>query len=119
MMDWKVVDQEGQKHTQKGWFFPNLSIQEYLLPFINVGHDYIDENNTTLFQKEDCRRLKHNITYLLGSKYFDQKTQIQYDSISQGLITLESKDIIESLLHLHTAAEQAMQIKGYLQCDGD
>lgn len=94
-------------------------MQEYLLPLINVGFAYIDEYGDTTFQRDDCFRMKGNISYLLDSSGFFQKAQIRYDSLEKGLVTLDCADIRACLTQLRNALDQALVTNSVIVFYGD
>ena len=118
MIDWRIP-RDTATHQEKGWSFPSFEIQEYLLPLINVGFDYIDEYGATDFAVEDCIRMKGNIRYLLDSRLITGRSEIKYDAFGKGLITLDSKEIEQCLLRLEEAAEQCIATRETLRFYGD
>ena len=118
MIDWRI-HLGTSVYREDGWAFPSFEIQEFLLPQINVGFDYIDEYNATDFGHEDCVRLKGNIRYLLDSGLVRRRTEIKYDAFEKGLVTLDSKQIERCLISLLAATEQCIINQGTLRFYGD
>ena len=108
MIDWRVVTKNGD-YQEKNWYFPTFLIQEYLIPLINAGFSYIDEYGETEFAVEDSKRIRGNIKYLLDSKYFNQKEVITYDSFYNGIVLMNSEEIIDCLMDLDAAFEYAIK----------
>lgn len=118
MIDWKVVT--GGKATQQdGWFFADFMVQEYLLPQINVGFKSIDEYGDTTFDPDDCRRLKGNIEFIIDGGVLDRKSEIQYDSVYDGIVKLPTATIKDCLSRLYVAADLAVKENGSLVFYGD
>ncbi len=118
MIDWRI--QSGAQTVQEdGWFFPSFTIQEFLLPMINVGFERIDEYGDTLFHRDDCMRLKGNIRYLLDLGLVTRRQEIRYDSFEKGIVVLQAKEIEQCLLKLLDAADRAILNNGTLGFYGD
>ena len=118
MIDWRISP-DFEAIEGRGWFFPSLEIQEYLLPQLNVGNPFIDEYGGTTFSAEDCARLKGNIEYLMDSGILDRRSAIRFDSLRSGLVTLSCEDIRECLKKLHAAVEETIRRNGVLKFFGD
>ena len=118
MIDWRISP-EFEADKERGWYFPSFEIQEYLLPQINVGKQYIDEYGDTIFMAEDCERLKGNIEYLINSRVLDRRKEINFDSFERGLVILSCDKIKDCLIKLHDAAEQTVKRGGVLKFYGD
>lgn len=118
MIDWRISP-DFTALKEREWFFPTFEIQECLLPQINVGKPYIDEYGGTTFTTEDCERLKGNIEYLIDSGIFDRRSEVKFDSLEKGVMTLACDDIKRCLLKLHEAADEAVKRKGSLVFCGD
>ena len=118
MIDWRIHRGE-VVHQEQGWSFPSFEIQEFLLPLINVGFEFIDPYDATHFGAEDCRRLIGNIRYLFDSGLVTRRAEIKYDSFEKGLVTLDSKEIEQCLLRLLEAAGRSSEIEGTLCFYGD
>lgn len=86
---------------------------------INVGFEYIDEYNNTVFDHEDCNRLKGNIRYLLDSGLVTRRAEIRYDSFEKGIVVLDAKSIEQCLLRLLEAVEKVSSTNGRLEFYGD
>ena len=118
MIDWRI--QSGTQTVQEEcWFFPSFPIQEFLLPMINVGFEWIDEYGDTSFHRDDCMRLKGNIRYLLDSGLVTRRQQIRYDSFEKGIVVLQATEIEQCLLKLLEAADRAILNNGTLGFYGD
>ena len=96
MIDWKIEYQGNMFYSEEGWYFDNFSIQEYLLPMINIGFEYIDKYNDTSFLKDDCKRLIENIKNI-ETILESRKEIINFDSLVNGDIKL-SKNKIEKCI---------------------
>lgn len=93
-------------------------MQEMLLPMINVGFEMIDPYGDTTFGREDCFRLKRNITFVLQSGRLG-RPELRYDRIEGGIITMKSDEVERCLLRLQEAADQAITSSGVLKFYGD
>jgi hypothetical protein len=118
MIDWRVLN-GSEEHKSDGWYFPSFPIQEYLLPQLNVGFDYLDEYGDTTFQREDCIRLKGNIAFILNSGWLERKVQIQYETFTGALVILPTAEIQSCLVRLREAADTALAMGGVLKFFGD
>ena len=118
MIDWKISYQENELYSEDGWFFDNFFIQEYLLPIINVGFEYIDEYSDTTFLKEDCERLIGNITYI-ETVLEPRGDTINFDSLMNGVVKLSKSQIEKCLNRLKQASEKTIKMDGKLMFYGD
>ena len=118
MIDWRVATKNGD-YQEKDWYFPSFLIQEYLLPLINVGFSYIDEFEETEFLLEDSKRIRGNIKYLLDCKYYNRKESISYDSFFNGLVLINTQEIIDCLMNLDAAFDYAIKNTAKLVFYGD
>ncbi|MBV6500907.1 MAG: hypothetical protein CJBNEKGG_03395 [Prosthecobacter sp.] len=117
MIDWRVSS-SSKETGGDGWHFPSFDIQEMLLPMINVGFEMIDSYGDTTFGREDCFRLKRNISFILDSGRLG-RPEFRYDRIEGGISTIRSSDVETCLLRLQEAADQVITSSGVLTFYGD
>ena len=118
MIDWKIAHQENELYSEEGWYFDNFSIQEYILPMINVGFEYIDEYSDTTFLKDDCERLIGNIKYI-AAILEPRREIISFDSLMNGVVELNKGEIEKCINSLKQAAEKTIKMNGKLIFYGD
>ena len=118
VIDWRI-DTEKKPYSERGWFFPSFEVQEMLLPLINAGCSYIDEYGGTSFGIEDCKRIKGNVEYLIDSEIYRTRKEIRFDTFGVGLVTLSCEEIVDCLMKLHEAADQAIGRDATLRFYGD
>jgi hypothetical protein len=116
MINW---DLKNSKESRSNWFFPNFEIQEYLLPIIYVGGQFIDEYDDAKYEIEDCRRLRQSILYYTDLLDTTDKEVIRYDTMHKGLVSLDKSLIEETLKALDTAAAEAIENRQNLMFYGD
>jgi hypothetical protein len=118
MIDWKIELDDKELYFEEGWFFSNFSIQEYLLPMINIGIKYIDEYNDTTFLVEDCKRLLGNLKYI-ENILKPRKEAISFDSLLNGIVQLQKTEIEKCVEYLIVASQKAIEMNGKLKFYGD
>ena len=118
MINWQVITKD-RIYQDTTWYFPSFLIQEYLLPLINVGFNYIYDYEDTKFEIEDCQRMKGYISYLLDCQYYQRKINTSYDSFFDGIVNLDSKEIINCLNELDKALDFAIANNASLVFVGD
>ncbi|MFC1518248.1 hypothetical protein ACFL6Z_00870 [Pseudomonadota bacterium] len=116
MISWNVVNAE---EKQKCWFFPSFEIQEYLLPIINVGCKAFDEYGQTHYSIDDCRRLRNTVAFAKETLILMQKSVLRYETIEEGLASLDKSEILATLNYLNIAAELAIERETSLMFYGD
>ncbi len=116
MINWDLM---GSKEQRCNWFFPSFEIQEYLLPMIYVGGQFIDEYDDTKYEIEDCRRLRQAILYFSDIMDANDKEIIRYDSMHKGIVSLDKSAIVKTLKALDAAAAEAIEKQQNLMFYGD
>lgn len=116
MINW---DLKGSKESRSNWFFPSFELQEYLLPVIYVGGQFIDEYDDTKYEIEDCLRLRQAILYFSNIMDATNKDKFRYDTMHKGVVSLDKSEIIKTLQALDTAAAEAIKQQQSLMFYGD
>ena len=116
MINW---DLRNSKEPRSNWFFPSFEIQEYLLPTIYVGGQFIDEYDDTKYGAEDCRRLRQAILYFSDLLDTSDKEIIRYETMNKGLVSLDKSLVEETLKALDAAAAEAIENNQSLMFYGD
>nr|KJZ07926.1 hypothetical protein TW77_13745 [Pseudoalteromonas rubra] len=116
MISWNIAN---TKEGQDSWYFPSVEIQEYLLPIINVGGQNFDESGKTKYAIEDCQRLRNTIDFAKETLSLMSKSVVRYETIEEGLASLDKNEIISTLDKLANAAELAIKQETSLLFYGD
>lgn len=116
MINWDLM---GSKEQRSNWFFPSFVIQEYLLPKIYVGGQFIDEYDDTKYKIEDCQRLRQAIMYFSDILDATDREVIRYETMHKGMVSLDKPLIEETLQSLDSAAAEAIERQQYLMFYGD
>ncbi|ASD66097.1 hypothetical protein B1L02_02950 [Pseudoalteromonas piscicida] len=116
LISWKVANiEESPSH----WHFPSFEIQEYLLPLINVGAQTFDEYGRTEYELEDCRRLLNTIAFARETLSLMSKETIRYETIHDGLASLNKNELLNTLDMLVKSAKLALKQESNLVFYGD
>lgn len=116
LISWNVIDTDSSDYN---WYFPTPEIQKYLLPIINVGGQKFDEYGRTIYIKEDCVRLKNTVAFAKETLILMPNSTVRYETIDEGLVSLNKREIILTLDNLAMAVEQAIEKSRNLLFLGD
>jgi len=116
LISWNIANYGENKND---WYFPSFEIQEYLLPIINVGGQNFDEYSQTKYAIEDCRRLINTVVFAKETLSLMSKSVVRYESIENGLVSLDTNEVLKTLEHLSKAAELAIKQETNLLFYGD
>lgn len=116
LISWNIAN---SKESPISWYFPSFEIQEYLLPIINVGGQTFNEYGQTYYSIEDCRRLRNTIHFAKETLTLMPKVIVRYETIENGLASLDKSGIIATLDNLSNAAELAIKQETCLVFYGD
>ncbi len=116
MINWKVLNSNTESSD---WNFPSFEIQEYLLPLINVGGAIFDEYAQTKYTAEDCLRLRNTVRFASETLTLMNKPVVRYETIHNGLVSLDKTQILYTLTALDKAAEHALVNESSLIFFGD
>ncbi|ODB42011.1 hypothetical protein BB427_10890 [Pseudoalteromonas sp. BMB] len=116
MISWKVATIE---ENPTNWYFPSFEIQEYLLPIINVGGQTFDEYGRTEYEREDCLRLINTVAFAKETLKLMSKTIVRYETIHDGLASLNKNELVNTLDNLAHAVKLALKQQSTLVFYGD